>query len=112
MLRVDRAGKFKYFVNLSNKHIIWANANSDRPVECIFESVHLPGGLFQYQGDLQAEQVHHGIVDVSRHLPAQPSYTIYSVDISNYKSSARCAPWSKTILIVLPMLRYVICTLY
>ena len=76
------------------------------------ESVHLQGGLFQYQGDLQAEQVDHGIVDVSRHLPAQPSYTIYSVDISNYKSSARCAPWSKTILIVLPMLRYVICTLY
>ena len=71
-----------------------------------------PRRLFQYQGDLQAEQVDHGIVDVSRHLPAQPSYTIYSVDISNIKSSARCAPWSKTILIVLPMLRYVICTLY
>ena len=42
-----------------------------------FESVHLPGGLFQYQGDLQAEQVDHGIVDGSRHLPAQPSYTIF-----------------------------------
>ena len=78
MLRVDRAGKFKYFLNLSNEHmhgptptpIVWSD------VYCIFESVHLPGGLFQYQGDLQAEQVDHGIVDVSRHLPAQPSYTI------------------------------------
>ena len=92
VLRVQRAGKLKfqpYDVFTSE-----LQASSDRPVRCIFESVHLPGKLFQYPSDLQAEQEDHGIVDVSCHLPAQPSYTIYSVDISNFKSSARCAPWS------------------
>ena len=30
----------------------------------------------------------------------------------NFKSSARCGPWSKIILIALTMLRFVICTMY